>query len=335
MKTINVSLNQLVPHESSAVKSRIKRLSNAIDDHEPIVVKPITGTTFYSIYQGHNRAKRAFINGETSINAIVAPPDFLTRNDRIYQQRIREYPDFPLESLRISDGDNERKDWFYQETSFFQASPRLNTHRGTILMLEILVRFDDEEVAYKSLPLKGDLGALLLEPEYIDRVFCPSVFDKEHISQCWGSDKHHDPSVLPAYLELGSNTIDIRGGGYAHDISFKESSDSEDHRFALPAVSRRPKVVSVSSLVVYPAGNIWKGLISNCVDRLAAIIWSDKLALGLVDEKKRSSFAAANWWSAPTSLVFGFNDQSFESISKEIVTQERCGSTCVGGGCLI
>ncbi|MBV4466641.1 ParB/RepB/Spo0J family partition protein [Pseudomonas sp. SWRI79] len=304
----------------------------ALDIVAPIIVKPILGTEYYQIYQGHNRAKIAQKNGDKFIDVIVAPPDFLTRNRRLQEAKIKRNPKRPLDALKIVKSDTARKDSFYREASYFQQNPRLNTHRGTLISLDIEVKFFEETVLYKSLPLKGGFGAIIFSPAHAKLVFDLSVIDEDKIMQAWGTEDEYDATVLPAYIEVGSNTVDYRGGGFAHDVSFRVE---DSPIFIPPRAEERPRVVSVISTVVYPDGNMWRGPIVGPDDDIAAIVWSDELTNCLLDKEQQGAFRQKNWWNTPTSIVFGKKETTMRSVILCGPGHHACGSTCHGGGCLV
>ncbi|WP_039850103.1 ParB N-terminal domain-containing protein [Grimontia indica] len=325
-KTEMIRLEDLVPHESSATQERIKKIG--VKWSEPIVVKPIPNTNKYAIYQGHNRAKIAQQSGVSDIEAIVGTPDHLRRNIDIYSMRIKKNPQSPLSGLAISADDLGRKNLFYQEADNFSKAPILNTHRGTIIKVDIYVKFDDEIKVFKSLPQKGGFGGLIFDPTIINAIFQTEYVNQSKVAEVWGDESILDDRVLPAYIELGKNGDECRGGGFAYDVSFRVE---EGDNFVCPKVTARPTVVDVHTHVIYPDGNYWTGSVFNEIENTSAIIWSDKLAKGFLDKDKANEFFGKDWWNTPSSLLFSRNGMKSGCLH----VHHSCGSTCHGGGCLV
>lgn len=325
-KTTTIKLEDLVPHESAATQERMKRIGSSWI--EPIVVKPIPNTTRYAIYQGHNRAKIAELSGASGIEAIIGTPDHLRRNIDLYSMRINKNPVNPLSALALSLDDYDRKNLFYQDADGFSKAPILNTHRGTVLKADIYVKFDNEIRVFKSLPQKGGFGGLIFDPKIISSIFQPEYVNHKNIFDVWGDPSIHDDRVLPAYIELGKNGDECRGGGFAYDVSFRVD---DNDAFVCPDVTARPAVVDVHTHVIYPDGNYWTGSIFNDVENIAAIIWSDKLARSFSDSSKTAQFFGKEWWNTPSSLLFSYNSM----MSRCLESHHSCGSTCHGGGCLV
>ncbi|MDI1232518.1 MAG: hypothetical protein PSU93_15405 [Methylobacter sp.] len=324
MKTTKILLSKLVPHESMATTPRLMKVRQY--SQNPIVVKPINDTDYFFVYQGHNRAKLALDSGAKEIEALIGTPDFLERNRNIHNARIRKDPAFPLRTIQIGADDQERKDAFYQDAAIYAKRPAINLHRGTMLFIIIGVEFDDEAVEYKCLPQKGGFGALVFDPVEAKSIFNDKLINMEKMDRAWGKDTDYDPSVLPAYIEVGNNGEEFRGGGFAHDVSFRVN---ESDVFTAPTASKRPRAVSVMAHVIYPDGSYWVGKIGETIGDITVIVWSDELSYALLDREKANQFKG-NWWKTPTSLIFG---KQMPGIGRLFLN--ACGSTCHGGGCLV
>jgi len=275
---------------------------------DPIIVKSIENTDYFSIVDGHNRAKLALDSGLNEIDAIISVPEFIQRNQEIYYQRLREDPKFPLNTLKVGENTKEALYAQQQDTAIYGSRPTLNTNRGTILSLTIGVKFDEEIVEYKCLPHLFGMGALVFDIEFAKSLFDKKYINIEKMQMAWGDDTNYDPSVLPSYVEIGNNGEEFRGGGFAHDVLFR-NRNSDTHTY--PKTTKRPKVVTIAVHVMYPDGSYWSGDIGNEFYKdnqyFTAILWSDKLSLTLVDKYKGNEFVGEHWWKIPTSLIFTRN----------------------------
>ena len=327
--SVKISLNKLVPHESAVTKPRVAKVS--LSKEFPIVVKPIYGTDYFYIYQGHNRAWKAASEGQTEIDALVGPPDFMDRRDAIVQKRIAKYPNHPLNSLSLVDDDIQRQDRFFQQTAGLAKSPQINLHRGT--MVRLIVTLDlgtGETFETVVLPQKGGWGGLILRPDLVSEYLHEDSVDMERISHAWG-DHTYDPNVLPGYIEIGRDGRQCRGGGFVLDVSFYIQAQNQ-----IPTAKDRPIVAGIRALVLYPDGNVWEGEINANQENSIMILWEDTLIHSLRDQRMiESFFSSSNWWHTPTSMIVHNAQPGKLQVGSCAPIEHSCGSTCVGGGCNI
>ncbi len=320
-----IPLNKLVPHESAATRSRIDKLPKDLKLVDPIVVRPLLGSDYFHIYQGHNRAMAALDSGALDIQAYVAPPEFSQRNSAIAEYRINQNPGFPLKSLVIVDSDIDRQDLFYREMDRLSKRPTVNLHKGTVVLIEIDVLFDDEIRHFKSLPLKGGIGGIVFSVDAAEKLLEKNYLSR--VKQAFGDENEHHPLVLPSYVELFTNGKDARGGGFGWDVSFRWEQ-TED--FTPPVTSKRPVLSQLTTTVIYPDGNVWRGVVGQGLKKISAIVWSEEVARQLVPNR-RKSFLRDEWWLTPTSILIEDDQLTFCCAQDS----DACGSTCHGGGCLV
>lgn len=321
MQVKKIPLNQLIPHESAIIKSRVAKVSSP--EGFPIVVKPLDNTDYFYIYQGHHRAWNAASEGLTEIDALVAPPDFLDSRDATVQKQMARNPDFPLASLSLVDDDKERQRLFFRETYGLSKTPQINLHRGTMLRLVVTLSLSSGKTFQTVvLPQKEGCGGLILRPYLACKYFKEGCIDAERISRAWG-DESYDPSVLPGYIEIGRDGRQCRGGGFVLDVSFYLQGEH-----TIQDVNERPIVSGMRGLVLYPDGNIWEGEINASEATSVMVLWDDALIHSLGDEKEiESFFSARSWWETPTTMIVHTKEFGGPRIGACLFIEHSCG-TC-------
>lgn len=330
MKTTRIEINKLVPHESAATKSRVDSLSK-LDKIPPITVKAIPGTEYFYIIDGTNRAYVALKSGALDIEAIVATPDFSNRLNNIYNQKIIREPLSPLSSLCLEDSDIERQHRFFLDTEPFSNRPNIKTNRGTIIKLKVTTSYDNVEDTQFTLAQKGNIGGLILNPHDATYLFKNSFLNNKNILECWGDDTY-EPETLPSYIEIGTNGKDYWAGGYVLRQAFRDVNSSYPF-----SVTKRGRVTAVNVFVIYPNGLVYEGPI-EISNNTTMILWSEELICNLVDPSYTIGYSPSpHWWKNPTSLLINSTNIS-NGIIEDIYScssAHSCGSTCVGGGCLV
>ncbi|HHF3064260.1 TPA: hypothetical protein ACPJ09_000945 [Vibrio diabolicus] len=325
MKTTLIDINDLVAHESMATSSRVSKVKG--DDVSPIVVKPVMGTNKYYIVDGTNRAYKALLSKKGHLNTVVATPDSSARTRLIMNHRISVNSMTPLANLKLAHDDIERQHQFFLDTDSYSKRPVLNSNRGTMIKLKVTVAYDEKEDIQFTLSQKGDIGGLLLQPKKAVKLFNTDYISEDNIFSCWGDEKKYDASVLPSYIELGNDGSDCWAGGYALRQAFRDSSSSFDGS----EVKQRGRVTAINVFVIYPNGLVFEGPI-NVNNETVMVLWSEHLVNKLADINISKNFSPSNfWWRNPTSLIVGERGLLFGCPTIE----HSCGSTCVGGGCLV
>lgn len=157
MGPVDIPLEKLIPHESSAVTTRIEFVTQLGGLASPILVKPLSSGYFY-ICQGHNRAYNSLQSGAKTIVGVVGTPDHLQRREEIARIRLDYDAGMPLRAMALDPDDLTRQDRFFRDASHLSAQPYLRTNRGTIVRLSFALSFAGIDFRVKSLPLKGAVG---------------------------------------------------------------------------------------------------------------------------------------------------------------------------------
>ncbi len=319
---ILIPIEKLVPHESSACETRVKVVPSHRDN--PIVVKPLDNGQFY-IIDGTNRAYNALKNDEKEVSCVIATPDYSSRYTKIAELRNRKSEGFPLKSLGFVADDKARQHEFFLETDGFSPRPHVRSNQGTVVKAYFEIEYPDGTIDQQfSLPLKGNIGGVILNPSKAIEYFKKNEINESHLFNAWGDEKSYSPNVLPSYIELSNDGYDMWAAGFNYRQAFKVQEDPPQFD-----VSARGKVASISVFVLYPNGLTWEGKLP-VNEETSMVIWSDILANKLADTNIKSGYVhSENWWENYTSLVF--NKVMARGCPRILHT---CGSTCAGGGCL-
>ena len=101
----------------------------------------------------------------------------------------------------------------------------------------------------------------------------------------------------------------------ANNIIFIDDNQRQVHVLKLDL---KEKIIGLTSLVLYPDGTTWEGLIGNDISLVKAMIWSPELAKKMHSESGTSPWQEPfDWISVPTATLISLDSTNLLSCARQ------------------